>query len=438
MNNSKYRVKAFTFVGTLFFLFGGITVLIQFLLPYLRDIFELDYTHSALLLFFFFLPYLLLSIPAGFILSRIGYQRGIVLGLVLIALGALLFHPAADERSFPLYMFAVFVIGSGITFLQVALHPYISALGSQSTTPSRLTYSQAFNALGTTFAPIAASVYLLNEEVKNSAEIAQMEEIDRQIYLHSEALSIQIPSLYIALVVIVLALVFSLTKLPYANTAIEKIDKKSYFTLLRTPSLLLGAIGIFLYVGAEVIIGSFTVNYLVENNTAEISECPVGGGLWNNITEFFGTSASLPANPKAIVGIFLCTYWGGAMVGRFIGARLTRCFSPSKMLMIAGASNIILILLSINTNGLFSMITLLSLGLFNSIMFPTIFALANEGIDELQTQASALLCTMIVGGGLVPIAYGFLTDYVGFRLAFLVLVACYGYIVFYGFYKSNR
>lgn len=438
MSKSKYRVKAFTFVGLLFFFFGAITVFVQFLLPYLRDIFELNYTHSAILLLFFFLPYLLFSIPAGFALSRIGYQRGIVLGLVLIALGALLFHPAADERSFPLFMSAVFVLGTGITFLQVAVNPYISALGSESTTPSRLTYSQAFNALGTSFAPIAASVFLLKDEIKSSAEISQMDELDRQIYFQSEALSIQIPSLYIAFAIIVLALIFSLTKLPYANTAIEKVEKENYITLLKKRSLLLGAIGIFLYVGAEVVIGSFTINYLVEINKAEIIECPVGGGLWENLSSLFGFHTSSLPDPKAIVGIFLCTYWGGAMVGRFIGAHLSNKFAPSKMLMIAALCAISLILLSINTEGLFSMISLLAIGLFNSIMFPTIFALANEGIDELKTQASGILCSMIVGGGLIPVLYGFLTDYIGFRLAFFILVVCYSYILFYGFYKSNR
>ena len=174
MSKKKLYIKAFIFIAILFSLFGGLTVFVQLLLPYLRDIFELNYTHTGLIAFFFFLPYLLFSIPAGFILTKIGYRRGIILGLALIALGALFFHPAADERSFFLFMIAIFILGSGITFLQVAVNPYVAILGSETTTPSRLTFSQAFNALGTTLAPIAAAVYLLKDEVKTTAEINQL------------------------------------------------------------------------------------------------------------------------------------------------------------------------------------------------------------------------------------------------------------------------
>ena len=187
MSKKKLCTKAFIFVAILFFLFGGLTVLVQLLLPHLRDVFGLNYTHTGLIVFFFFLPYLLFSIPAGYILTRTGYQRGIILGLALIALGALLFHPAADERSFSLFMAAIFVLGSGITVLQVAINPYVAVLGSETTTPSRLTFSQAFNALGTTFAPIAAAVYLLKDEVKNAAEINHLDYIDRSIYFQTEA-----------------------------------------------------------------------------------------------------------------------------------------------------------------------------------------------------------------------------------------------------------
>lgn len=439
MSKKKLCTKAFIFVAILFFLFGGLTVLIQLLLPHLRDVFGLNYTRTGLIVFFFFLPYLLFSIPAGYILTRTGYQRGIILGLALIALGALLFHPAADERSFSLFMVAIFVLGSGITFLQVAINPYVAVLGSETTTPSRLTFSQAFNALGTTFAPIAAAVYLLKDEVKNAAEINHLDYIDRSIYLQSEALAIQIPSLYIALGAIILALIFSVTKLPYVNlTAEEEINKESCLYLLKKSSLLLGAIGIFVYVGAEVVIGSFAVNYFVEINIAkEILESPTISTLLLGLGKVLGSDLT-SADPKAIVAIFLTFYWGNAMIGRFIGAYLTKVFAPAKVLMLSSSIVILLILISINADGLLSMWSLLFIGLFNSIMFPTIFALSSEGLGEMKTQASAILCTMIVGGGFIPLLYGFFTDYVGFRLAFLTLVVCYSYIAFLGFYKNNR
>lgn len=439
MSKKKLCTKAFIFVAILFFLFGGLTVLVQLLLPHLRDVFGLNYTRTGLIVFFFFLPYLLFSIPAGYILTRTGYQRGIILGLALIALGALLFHPAADERSFSLFMVAIFVLGSGITFLQVAINPYVAVLGSETTTPSRLTFSQAFNALGTTFAPMAAAVYLLKDEVKNAAEINHLDYIDRSIYLQAEALAIQIPSLYIALGAIILALIFSVTKLPYVNlTAEEEINKESCLYLLKKSSLLLGAIGIFVYVGAEVVIGSFAVNYFVEINIAkEILESPTMSALLIGLGKVLGSDLTL-ADPKAIVAIFLTFYWGNAMIGRFIGAYLTKVFAPAKVLMLFSTIVILLILISINADGLLSMWSLLLIGLFNSIMFPTIFALSSEGLGEMKTQASAILCTMIVGGGFIPLLYGFFTDYVGFRMAFFILILCYGYILFFGFYKTNR
>lgn len=439
MSKKKLCTKAFIFVAILFFLFGGLTVLVQLLLPHLRDVFGLNYTHTGLIVFFFFLPYLLFSIPAGYILTRTGYQRGIILGLALIALGALLFHPAADERSFSLFMAAIFVLGSGITFLQVAINPYVAVLGSETTTPSRLTFSQAFNALGTTFAPIAAAVYLLKDEVKNAAEINHLDYIDRSIYFQTEALAIQIPSLYIALGAIILALIFSVTKLPYVNlTTEEEINKESCLYLLKKSSLLLGAIGIFVYVGAEVVIGSFAVNYFVEINIAkEILESPTMSTLLIGLGKVLGSDLT-SADPKAIVAIFLTFYWGNAMIGRFIGAYLTKVFAPAKVLMLSSSIVILLILISINADGLLSMWSLLFIGLFNSIMFPTIFALSSEGLGEIKTQASAILCTMIVGGGFIPLLYGFFTDYVGFRMAFFILILCYGYILFFGFYKTNR
>lgn len=438
MSKKKLYIKAFIFIAILFSLFGGLTVFVQLLLPYLRDIFELNYTHTGLIAFFFFLPYLLFSIPAGFILTKIGYRRGIILGLALIALGALFFHPAADERSFSLFMIAIFILGSGITFLQVAVNPYVAILGSETTTPSRLTFSQAFNALGTTLAPIAAAVYLLKDEVKTTAEINQLNYIDRSFYFEEEALAIQIPSLYIALGAIALALIFSVTKLPYINLATEEeVNKENYFPLLKKNSLLLGAIGIFLYVGAEVVIGGFAVNYFVETNIEkEILESPSMSTLLINLGKILNSNLT-SANPKAIVAIFLTFYWGSAMIGRFIGAYLTKVVAPAKVLMLFSAIVILLILISINTDGLLSMWSLLLIGLFNSIMFPTIFALSSEGL-EMKTQSSAILCTMIVGGGFIPLLYGFFTDYVGFRMAFFTLIVCYGYILFFGFYKTNK
>ncbi len=441
MKRIKNCTKAYVFVGILFFLFGGLTVFVQLLVPHLRDIFELNYTHASLLLLFFFLPYLLFSIPAGFILARLGYQRGIIIGLILIALGALLFHPASEERQFSLFLLASFVLGSGITFLQVAANPYVALLGEPSSAPVRLTFSQAFNALGTMVAPLAGGFFLLNDEVKTSSELAKLSTIDRNMYFQQEALAIQIPFLYIALAVTFLAFLFALIRLRTGNCIGYEEPSKSYnyVALLKKPSLLLAAIGIFLYVGAEVVIGSFAVNYFLEMNVVkELAAYPQLLSLKHFLGKTVVPSSLYTSYPKAIVAYFLIFYWGGAMVGRFIGAFLAKRFSPSKLLMIAAVSVISLLFVSVNTGGILSMVSLLAVGLFNSIMFPIIFSLGSEDADEQKTEASALLCTMIVGGGFIPVLHGFFVDYVGFRLAYLTLVVCYGYILFFGFYSQMK
>ncbi|GJH41055.1 glucose/galactose MFS transporter [Capnocytophaga sp. HP1101] len=439
MNKQKKHTKAFLLIALLFFLFGGLTVFIQLLLPHLRDVFQLRYSDAGYILLSFFLPYLFFSIPAGFILTKIGYQRGIILGLLLISLGALLFYPAAQERLYWVFLTAIFILGSGVTFLQVAMNSYVVVLGDEATTSRRLTFSQAFNAIGTTIAPIFGAAYLLSNEVKKEAEIQALDTINKQMYFRGEALSMQLPFLYIALWVLALAFLFAIIKLPYAYRIKQNINKQEYQELLKKTPLLLGAIGIFLYVGSEVVLGSYTVNYFIDMNiTKDILESPSMHFIVDTLGSLVGKPHLTTADPKAVVAVFISFYWGGAMLGRFISAYLIKWIPPAKVLIVFAILAISLILFSINTGGLISMWSLLSIGLFNSIMFPTIFALACEGIDEFKPQASAILCTMIVGGGLIPLLYGILTDSIGFRLAFLTLVGCYSYIAFFGFYKSNR
>ena len=242
------------------------------------------------------------------------------------------------------------------------------------------------------------------------------------------------PSLFIALVTIFLALLFSVIKIPCTDK-IKHFDKEDYINLLKKDSLLLAAVGIFLYVGAEVVIGSFAVNYFVEINIAkEVLESPALLGFVEGIGRFFNINDIAIGDPQGIVAIFVAFYWGGTLVGRLVGAYLTKFFTPSYMLMVASFAAIWAILISINSTGLLSMCSLLSVGVFNAIMFPTIFALGSQEVS-LKTQASGILCTAIVGAGLIPLFYGYLTDAIGFRLAFLTLVVCYGYIIFFGYYK---
>lgn len=436
MNTQQNYRKAFIFVTALFFLWGFITVLIDSLIPRLRDVFTLSYFEAGLVQFSFFVAYFLLSIPAGFILSKIGYQRGIILGLITMAVGCFLFYPAASQRLLIVFMLAVFVLASGITFLQVAANPYVSILGDESGASSRLNLSQAFNSLGTTLAPIIGAIFILSDQVKGSEEIKKMSLSEQEAYYINEASAVQTPFISIALFIIVLAVIFMFVKLPKINEDGNRTSTEGYISLFKKQSLMFGAVAIFLYVGAEVAIGSYLVNYFVEINIAkDILENSTMRSIIVALGNIFGQQDITTNDPKAIVGVFVTFYWAGAMVGRFAGAFLTKIVAPAKVLTAFSLAAISLIIISINTDGLLSMWSILAVGLFNSIMFPTIFTLASEGLGELKPQASGILCTMIVGGAVVPPIFGFFTDNIGFKMAFLTLVVCYGFILFFGYYK---
>jgi FHS family L-fucose permease-like MFS transporter len=432
--NKSYK-SAFIFLTTLFFLWGFITVLVDSLIPRLKDVFEMSYAKTVLVQFAFFVAFFVFSLPAGFILSKIGYKKGIILGLLTMALGCLLFYPASSYRAFPVFLIGYFTLAGGITILQVAANPFVALLGSEEGASSRLNLSQAFNSLGTTIAPVVGALFLLSDSVKSSEEINVLNEIEKADYYMAEAATVQTPFLLIALFIGALALVFSFIKLP---KLIEESPKGGYFKLLKNKLMLMGALGIFVYVGAEVAIGSFLVNYFYDAGLAPIlAENETMMNIANSIASTFNKTFS-GSDPKSLLGIFVIFYWGGAMIGRFVGAYLTKIISPGKVLAIFASLAIAMILISINTSGLVSMWSILAVGLFNSIMFPTIFTLSLEGLGDLKAQASGLLCMAIVGGAVIPFAFGSLIDGFGFKTAFLLTIICYGYILFYGRYKTKR
>jgi FHS family L-fucose permease-like MFS transporter len=432
MTEKKSFRSAFITVTILFFLWGFITVLVDSLVPRLKDVFELSYFQAGLVQFAFFLAYLVISVPAGALLSRIGYQKGIIVGLVTMAIGCLLFYPAAADRQFWIFMVAYFTLAGGITILQVAANPYVSVLGSEDGASSRLNLSQAFNSLGTAIAPLIGASFLLSDTIKSSEEIMVLSEVEKGSYYVSEASAVQIPFLYIAAFIGLLALLFVFIKLP---TILEKSTVGGYGKLLKNKIVMLGALGIFLYVGAEVAIGSYLVNYFMSMN---ISEIILQNETMKYLAESLLNTDLNSIDPKAIVGAFVVFYWSGAMVGRFIGAYLTKIIAPTKVLSIFAFLAVLMLLVSMNTVGLVAMWSILAVGLFNSIMFPTIFALTIDGLGDLKPQASGLLCMAIVGGAVIPPAYGFLTDNVGFKIALLLVIACYGYILFFGILKGKQ
>ncbi len=393
MNTTR---RPLIFVTSLFFLFGFITCLNDILIPHLKALFELDFTRAMLVQVCFFSAYFFMSIPSGRITHARGYRFGIVAGLSTAAFGTLGFIPAAQWGSFPVFLGSLFVLASGITLLQVAVNPYVTLLGSPEGAAFRLNLVQAFNSLGTTLAPLAGSLLIL----ENSDKIR----------------AIQVPYLILTLSLITVAVVFSRIPLPsmseYSNQEIPE-DEGSFGDSLRRygqtiqehPRLVLGMLAIFFYVGAEVSIGSFLVSWLGDGTVAGMS-------------------------PEQ-AGRYVAFYWGGAMVGRFMGSLLTAQMKPEKVLMGSVLFCLILILVGITSgNPAVATWAIILIGLFNSIQFPTIFSLSVSGLGKATPYASGLLCTCIVGGALIPLLQGVLADQVSLRWSYAVPFLSYLYILF--------
>jgi FHS family L-fucose permease-like MFS transporter len=393
-------------ITLLFFMWGLLTSLNDVLIPHLKAIYTLNYVQAMLVQFCFFGAYFIVSLPAGMLIKRIGYQRGAVSGLVLAAGGCALFYPASMS-GYALFLLAFFVLASGITILQVAANPYVTVLGAPATASSRLTLTQAFNSLGTTIAPTLGGMLILSEGAPAVAKLVKTKA--------EEAAAVQGPYLALAAALLALAILFALVRLPrmvhgddadVSASAASGASGAAPKSVLAHRHLVLGAIGIFLYVGGEVSIGSFLINFLGDENVA-----------------------SLPANAAAH---YVSYYWGGAMVGRFIGFGVMRYVSPGKALAFNSAASIALILLAIFGKGQVAMWAIIAVGLFNSIMFPTIFSMALHKLGSLTGQGSGVLCMAIVGGALVPFAQGVLADAIGLQWSFFVPAACYTFILYFG------
>ena len=438
MDNNKTYINAFVLVTLLFFTWGFLTVLVDSPISRFREIFTLSYFESGLVQFAFFGAYFLLSIPAGFILTRIGYQKGIILGLTTMAVGCFLFYPAASFRTFGIFMLGYFVLAGGMTILQVAANPYVAALGSEETSSSRLILSQAFNSLGTALAPSVGAIYFLSDKILSKEEIELLDLESREIYYLSEASAVQGPFIFFGCFLLAIALVFFFIKLP---SLMPEKENGTYLDVINQKNLIYGVFGIFFYVGAEVTIGSYLVNYFLDMNLVDSIK---NNSIMNSIATFFKhdifvllDNGDYKYSNKAVFGLFVTFYWSGAMVGRFIGSYLTKIFQAGRVLSFFALIAIFLIFLSAISNGLISMWSILAIGLFNSIMFPTIFTLSLNGLGNLKPKGSGLLCTGIVGGAIIPPLYGLLTDFMGFKFSLIVLSLCYLYIANFGRTNSN-
>ncbi len=403
-------------VTTLFFMWGFLTSMNDILIPHLKSIFDLNYFEVMLVQFFFFLAYAVVSIPAGMVIERVGYKTSMVGGLVIMGLGSLLFVPAAMVPSFPLFLVALTVLAMGITDLQVSANPYVAVLGRARTASSRLTLTQAFNSLGTVLGPrLGAWLILGGASAYTAEQIAKMSTAELHAYRIHEASTVKLPYVLIAIALILLGLVIARFNLPHIP-AVEgghKTGAGVHDSMWRHRNLVLGSIAIFTYVGAEVAIGSFMVNYLHE---------PYIGNL-----SFEEAAAYLAFG-----------YWFGAMVGRFAGSWVLRQMSPRVVLGFNALVAAFLVCLSMATSGHIAMWSIILVGLFNSIMFPTIFTLGIEGLGLLTGEGSGLLNTAIVGGAVVPLLQGVIADRIGIHHAFILPVLCYLYILFFAIKGQPR
>lgn len=383
---------ALVVLTSLFFMWGLITSLNDILIPYLKAIFQLNYVEAMLIQFCFFGAYFVTSFPCGYLVERVGYRWGIIIGLVTAAIGCIGFFPAAALPSYPVFLGALFVLASGITLLQVAANPYVAVLGPPETSASRLNLTQAFNSLGTTIGPLLGSELIMSVSHDSPG-----------------ASSVQGPYLGLAGLLVLIAVVFAQFKLPAIGSGVAASGAEEATpsgSLWQQRQLVFGVIAIFVYVGAEVAIGSFLVNYMMQPEIGNLDQSAAGKRL--------------------------SLYWGGAMVGRFIGSVLLQKMKPGLLLALNAAVVVVLLLIAIVSTGSVAMWSVLSIGLFNSIMFPTIFTLAIAKLGRRTGEGSGVLCMAIVGGAIVPLLMGYFADRHGIGPSYIVPAICYAYIVYYG------
>ena len=398
------------FVFGLFFIFGGITSLNDVLIPKLKELFTLNYTQAMLVQFCFFTAYLVIGIPGAKLVKRLGYMRGAVAGLLTMMVGCLMFIPASQNATYWVFLLALFVLASGVVIVQVVANPLISLLGPQSTAHSRLTFAQAFNSLGTTVFPIIGSIVILGTLANVTAD--QLSGSELTAYRQAESEAIWQGYLGVAILIALVALAVWLFRNRLQGEKHEASSGLAGLDLLKRGRFGYGALCIFLYVGAEVSIGSIIISYLAQDRVL--------------------------GQPASVIGWMIGLYWGGAMVGRFIGSYFLRIFSPGKILAFNATGSIVLILISTLTTGEISAYSLLAVGLMNSIMFPTIFSLACEKLGPRAADGSGIINVAIFGGAVVPLLYGVLADTSG-SLAFAMIlpISCYAIIAGFGIFAKR-
>jgi len=420
----KTDTRAMTVATALFFMVGFLTCLNDVISPHLKSIFGLDYTQTQLVPFFFFSSYFVFSYPAGWLVEKYGYKRTMVTGLFIMACGALGFLPAAHMALFPVFLAADVVVAAGMTVVQVAVNPYVTIIGPAATASSRLNLAQAFNSFGTFIAPFVGAYLILRTApaAVSPERLLSMTDVARQAYRVAQAATVQAPYIAIAVALALLGIALAAIKLKpqVGHTDLTQDFRPGAFaealskpdTIWNHPWLLAGALGIFTYVGAEVSIGNLLINYMGLPQIAGLRE--------------------------AVAGEFLMVYWGGAMVGRFIGSAVLQRVRTGPVLGTAAICAGLLVLTSVLTNGHLAMAAILAVGLCNSIMFPSIFTLGIQDLGPLTSKGSSLMIAAIVGGALIPLSQGKLADRIGLHPSFIIPAVCYIYIAAFGIAAIRR
>jgi FHS family L-fucose permease-like MFS transporter len=408
---SQTYTAALSVVTTLFFMWGFLTCLNDILIPHFKGMFGLNYRQGMMIQGFFFGAYAVFSVPSARLIDWIGYQRAMVVGLLTMGVGAFLFVPAASVPSYELFLVAVTVLAAGITCLQVAANPYVTVLGKPQTASSRLNLTQAFNSLGTFLAPFFGGLLILSTAPKTADEVRALAPNALHAYQLHEAATVKTPYVGLGVALVLLAIAIGSFKLPRIEHAQHKVGEKVNDSIWKHLNLVFGAIAIFVYVGGEVSIGSFLVNYFSQ---------PEIGGL-----------------TERVAASFVAFYWGGAMVGRFIGSALLQKMSTRRLLGICAVCAAGLVTISMLTTGHVAMWSIILVGFFNSIMFPSIFTLGVAELGPLTGDGSGILIMAIVGGAIIPVTQGWIADKIGIHHAFFLPVICYLYILFFALSGSK-
>jgi MFS transporter, FHS family, L-fucose permease len=401
---------ALTVLATVFFMWGFATVLNDILVPHLKAVFSLNYGQSLLIQFVFYLAYLLMALPAAKLLERIGYKLSIVFGLVGMALSAAGFVPAAMLGSYGVFLLALYLLASSITLLQVAANPYVAVIGAPETASSRLNLVQALNSAGTTVAPLFGGLLILGRSSSGTSEGANVVLTAQQRAADVQA--VELPYLIIAGILIALALLVWKVRLPDLGKENRRAARaeRSKHSLWRHRNLVLGVPAICLYLVSEIGIGSTLVNFISMPNIGAMSH--------------------------AAAASYVSIFWGGAMVGRFVGALLLRWIAPARLLAAVSIGALVLAVIAITTDGHLAMWSLIAVGLCHSVMFPTIFTLGIKGLGPLTEEGSGLLI-MAIAGGAASTLQGVLADRIGLQLSYILPAVCYVYVLFYALWGSK-